>query len=216
MASRQPSKPHLQRALSFTEDGQGAFMFERALLWLILLAITAAAAYIFLGTLGLVDMGLVTPFGWTLAEGLGLKSDPTGLNRLGVGAVSLVVGLLFCGVLIRRAFGTPRTPQKHILSADQAGMVLIDSRGVASVAEGAVKRVPGVTDVRVQVVGAWAEPVRLKIVLWVSAAAEIKEVCEDARARAASAVVSQVGLDVKDVLIKPEVVPLEQVGRMLE
>ena len=216
MSSRPQPKPHIRRALSFDEEGQSAFMFERTLIWLFLLAITGAAAYIFLGTLGLVDMGLRTPFGWTLAEGLRLKSDPTGLNRLGVGAGSLVIGLLFCGMLIRRVFGKPRVPQKHILSADSAGMVLIDSRGVSSVAEAAVKRVPGVVDARVQVVGAWAEPVRLKVILWASAAAEIKELCEDARGRASEAVQNQVGLEVKDVLIKPEVVPLEQVGRMLE
>lgn len=216
MSTQQQPKQHLRRALSFDEQGQSAFLFERSLIWLFLLIITGAAAYIFLGTLGLADMGLRTPFGWTLAEGLRLKSDPTGLNRLGVGAGSLVVGLLFCGMLIRRIFGKPRIPQKHILSADAGGMVLIDSRGVSSVVEGAVKRTPGVVDARVQVVGSWAEPVRLKIIVWASAAAEIKELCEDARDRASEAVQNQIGLEVKDVLIKPEVVPLEQVGRMLE
>lgn len=216
MSTQQQPKQHLRRALSFDEQGQSAFLFERSLIWLFLLIITGAAAYIFLGTLGLADMGLRTPFGWTLAEGLRLKSDPTGLNRLGVGAASLVVGLLCSGMLLRRIFGKPRTPQKHILSADASGMVLIDSRGVASVVEASVKRIPGVVDVRVQVVGAWAEPVRLKIILWASAATEIKELCNSARSRAAEAVQHQVGLEVKDVLIKPEVVPLEQVGRMLE
>ncbi len=199
------------------EDGQGAFLFERMLLWLLLLVIIGASAYIFLGTIGLVDMGIRTPFGWTLAEGLRLKNDPTGLNRLGVGAASLVVGLLFCGMLIRRLTGGgSQGPQRHILSADQGGMVLIESRSICTVAETAVRRVPGVTDVRVQVVGAWAEPVRLKLIVWASAAADIKDLCEEARKRAADAVVNQVGLEVKDVLIKPEVVPLDQVGRMLD
>ena len=209
-------KQQRQRIMTF-EDGQGAFLFERMLLWLLLLVIIGASAYIFLGTIGLVDMGIRTPFGWTLAEGLRLKNDPTGLNRLGVGAASLVVGLLFCGMLIRRLTGGgSQGPQRHILSADQGGMVLIESRSICTVAETVVRRVPGVTDVRVQVVGAWAEPVRLKLIVWASAAADIKDLCEEARKRAADAVVNQVGLEVKDVLIKPEVVPLDQVGRMLD
>lgn len=210
------SKQQRQRVTAFDSE-QGAFIAERALVWLLLLALAGAAAYVFLGTLGLVDMGLRTPFGWTLAEGLRLKDDPTGLNRLGLGAVSLVVGLLLCGMMIRRLFGGGgQGPQRHILSSDASGMVLIESRSISTVAETALRRIPGVTDARVQVVGAWAEPVRLKIIVWASAAAEIKEVCEEARARAAEAVTSQVGLEVKDVLVKPEVVPLEQVGRMLE
>jgi len=211
-------KQQQRRVMSFDGGQVTPFLFERTLLWLLLIALIGAAAYIFLGTLGLVDMGLRTPFGWTLAEGLRLKDDPTGLNRLGVGAISLVMGLFLCGTLIRRITGGGGSsgPQRHILSADQGGMVLIESRSISTVAETSLKRIPGVTDARVQVVGAWAEPVRLKVIVWASAAAEIKELCEEARKRAADAVENQIGLDVKDVLVKPEVVPLEQVGRMLE
>lgn len=194
----------------------GGYLLERLLSWLLLLGLVAGSAFVFLGTLGLTNLHIWTPFGQNLDRMLGLTQDPTGGQHVTVGALSLFAGLLLSGLAVRRLFGSGTSEQRHILSADEQGMVVVEDRGISAVAEAAVHRLPGVVGCRVQVAGKGAAPIRLKVVLWASAAAELKALGDEARARAALAVEQLVGLKVHSVLLRVEVVALDEVRRILE
>jgi uncharacterized alkaline shock family protein YloU len=99
---------------------------------------------------------------------------------------------------------------------DEKGIVVVEAAGVSTVAAAAASRVAGVMNVEVKVVGRGASPVRLVVTARVSAAVELRRVGEEIRRRAAEAVQSLVGIDVREVVVKLDVVPLEELGRALQ
>jgi uncharacterized alkaline shock family protein YloU len=196
----------------------GGWVLERLVTALLLLLVAGASAFVLLAALGLVDTTVSTPFGFTLAEYLRFDDDPDGLMRISVGAGALLVGLLAVGLLIRRLSGGggSKPSQSHVLVADEQGLVRVDTRGICTVANTAAARTQGVMDAQVQVVSREGEPLRLRMSVWVSAAAEVGQTGDEARKRAAEAVERLVGLEVNQVVVDVQVVPLNQVGRMLE
>jgi uncharacterized alkaline shock family protein YloU len=197
----------------------GGWIFERLVTSLLLLLVAAASAFVLLAALGLVSANISTPFGFTLSEYLRFDDDPDGLMRISVGAGAALVGLLSVALLIRRlsgAGGMAQPSYSHVLVADEQGLVRVDTRGICTVATTAAARTQGVMEARVQVASREGEPLRLRLSVWVSAAAEVGRTGDEARKRASEAVERLVGLEVNQVVVDVQVVPLSQVGRMLE
>lgn len=217
--TKQPFR--LDRPITFGAEDGGRWLFERVVVSGVLLALIGLAAYVFLAALGLVDTRLVTPWGATVAETLHLDSDPSGLQRIAVGGGALLAGLILVGIVLQRWFGgggrsRPSQSASHVLSADERGVVMIDSRGLCNVAAAAVQHVHGVVDVKVKVVGRGASPVRLELEVFASAAAEQTKVGDEVRQKAADAVEKLAGIDVQQVMVQMRAVPLEELGRNLE
>lgn len=197
--------------------GAGTWLFERLVVAAMLLAVAAFAAFIFLAAVGLVDTEINTPFGVTLGEYLRFDQQPRSLIRLAVGAGSLFIGLMAVVLLMRRGSSGRDAPSgQHILIADAQGMVRVNNQGICAVASAAAARIPGVLEVKVTVVSQDVDPLRLRMTVWVSAAADVSRTGDEARNKATDAVERLVGLEVNQVATDMEVVPLQKMGRMLE
>lgn len=193
------------------------FVLDRFIVGLLLLGVALAAAVVLLAALGLLGLGDLFPGGAALEDALMLPSLPYRAGRLLTGLVAALVGLGAVLLLIRRIFpAVPPAGAHHVLSADERGLVIVDKRGVSAVVQAAVERIPGVVECRARVIGQGSGPVRLHVRVWAHAGAELKRAGDEARAATKRAVESLVGLEVLDVLVQLQVVPLEKLERIVE
>jgi hypothetical protein len=193
-------------------DGGGA----RLVAGLVLLVVAAAAAVVFLAALDAIDTDGWHLFGISFSDLLRLDQDPFSVGRLGLAAGALVLGVAALVALFAGVAGGRGAHHLHVLVADERGMVVMDTRGICTVASAAILRTPGVVDTRVRVLGQGATPVRLLITARISAAANQRQVADEARLKAIDAVERLVGVEVKEARVRVDVVPLEELGRMLE
>lgn len=209
----------LSKQQAGTAASGGDTGFGRVVAGLFLLLLAFVAAVVFLTAAELIDTKGWMVLGVSLKDLLPLGRDAYGLGRVAVAAGSLLVGLVCLAMVFRglaSGAGAGDMRGRHILVADDKGMVMVETRGIVAVATAAVMRIRGVMDVQVEIIGQGASPIRLKLTTHISAAAEVKKVADEARLKALAAVESLVGIDVRESVAKVEVVPLEQVGRMLE
>lgn len=216
----EPATKHMEERIpSFTPTRAGSPV-DRFVVGLLLLLIVVAAALVFLTALGLFHPGKHLAWGVGLEQAVEMPGVPHGLGRLAVGVVAAFIGLLAAVLLLRRIFpGSGRSATstgQHVLVADERGYVVVDKRGIRTIAESAATRVSGVVEARIQVHGAGAAPVRLVLKVWVHAGADLRVAGEKARQRAIEAVEQLVGLQVHDAVVHLEVVPLEELGRVIE
>jgi hypothetical protein len=207
-----------QRQRAFEPEPQNAFIFDRFVLGLFLLAIAVAAAIALLTAIGAFTPSLVLPYGAELERWLRLDHVPYGLGRVLVAVCAALVGILAVKLLIRRI--SPASPRDesttHVLLADDKGIVEVEKRGIATVAAEAVLRVSGVVEAEVEVLGSGAYPVRLRVSAWVHARTEMKRASDEVLEQAVQAVERLVGLDVHDAKVTLKVIPLEDLGRVVE
>ncbi len=198
----------------------GARALDRLLGGVLLLLLSAGAAFVFLAALGLLDTARAAPFGFDLGQLLGFDRDPQGFIRLGAGSAALLVGLTATVAFVRRLAGEPvarpAAAGMHVLRADERGIVRVDSAGICAVANAAALRTPGVVDARAEVLNPEGAQLRLGLGVWVSAAAEVGQTGEAVRQNVVEAVQRLVGLEVAQAVVNLKVVPLSQVGRMLQ
>ena len=194
-------------------------LVDRVIVVTLLLFIALLAAGVFLTSIGLLrPPRLVPDAGKALEDTILLRQLPYGLGRVAAGATSALIGLVAVVLVLRRILPTAPRPstQHHILSTDEYGLVLVDKRGISTVAVAAVQRVPGVVDVNVRVLGGGTSAVRLVVRAWVHAGAELQSVGDQAREDARAAVEKLVGLEVRDVVVRLHVVPMEDLDRVVE
>lgn len=190
---------------------------EQILLGILLLAIALAGAIVFLIATGLLDADQIIADDDLRSTLLGFAEGGTGTERLMTAGASAVIGLGSLVILFRR-FGTESRgaipgaiAAQHILLADDEGMVMVATDGIASVAEAAAVRSHGVIDADVRVSGRGSAPVRIRVVGHVYAGADLKRAGRETRENVKSAIERLVGLEVTDVTV--EIVVSEEVGR---
>jgi hypothetical protein len=141
-----------------------------------------------------------------------------GRCRITIAVGSAVIGILAMASLIRRMM-PPRgniDGEYHVLVADGQGFVVVEKRGIAAVAAEAILRVSGIIETEVQVSGRGAAPITLKIKCWAHAAADLKNGHQAVRAQAKGAVEELVGIPVDEVQVFIDIIPLEDLGRVVE
>jgi hypothetical protein len=192
---------------------------EQLLVGVLLLSVALAGAVVFLVATGLVAAEQILADAGLRASLLGFAETGTRAERAGAAAVSALLGLGSLAVLFRRvgperaAGGPSATHAQHILVADDAGMVMVSTAGIASVAETAALRAHGVVDADVRVRGRGSAPVRIHVVAYVYRGADLRRAGTEARESIKRAVEKLVGIEVTDVNV--ELVVSEEVGREL-
>lgn len=188
------------------------------LLWriiadLLFLIIALAAAVVFLMSIGLVDFGAVPGLGAFVQKVLIADAETAMARRLLAVSGSAIVGLLAVSVLLRGyGRGRPR-PKKVVVMASECGLVVVDPKGICLVAAEPVLKIPGVLDVKAETIEKEDAPIRLKLHIAVSAAAELKKVGDEAVRLSAEAVEQLIGIDVQAVLVEFKVVPVHDLRR---
>jgi hypothetical protein len=179
-------------------------------------ALAVVAAGIFLIAVRLVDpaqfsVGASVVDGW-LAE---LATAPLG-TRAAVCAGAPIAGLLLLGLTTRAVGGRGRgTMSMHVLDSDDRGFVVVDSRGIAIVAEEAAHTAPGVVDVEVEVRARSSRQVTLRLQIDVYPGANVKQAGNEARERARAAVEELVGVEVTEVSASTHVLEPDEMARVL-
>ncbi len=103
----------------------------------------------------------------------------------------------------------------HMLVADEQGFVVIDSRGIATVATQAALSTQNVVDAQVHVQGNGNSAVRLRANVGVHSGANIKQAGTETRERVRDAVEELVGIDVNDVRVNVHVLKPDDLARLL-
>jgi len=188
----------------------------RTLGWLVILAIAAACASVFLVAVRLVEPAQIAG-GWRAGEdALSLAQGSDGAQALGIAAGALLVGLVAIALLLAPASPRARSSSLHLLASDDRGFVVVDSQGIARVAELAAVSAQGVLDASVRVQGSGMSPIRMKVDVGVMPGANIKQAGEDVREAVRDAVERLVGIDVRDVNAAVHVMEPEEFGRLLQ
>lgn len=201
-------------------SGRRSGRLDSLLAALLLLALAAIAAVVFLLALGLVDAGRVIGdeglrdalLGWT--EGAGAA-----WTRAAVASGALLLGLLSLWGLLRRLApsggGQPSGPasEVHVLVADDLGVVLVAREGIEGIARQAVQGSTGVIDAEVRVRSRGPDAVALKVDALVLPGADLQRAGAQARDRARESVERLVGLGVQEVSVRLEVVEPEDLER---
>lgn len=191
---------------------------EQLLVGLFLLALALAAAIVFLVAAGILGAEQVLADTELRASLLGFAEAGDSSQRAITAGVSALVGLGSLVFLFRRVGAESpgggslgALHAQHILLADDEGMVMVSTPGIASVAETAAVRSHGVLDADVRVSGRGSAPVRVHVVAHAYRGADLKRAGREVRENVKSSVERLVGIEVTDVTV--EIVISEEVGR---
>lgn len=188
----------------------------RGLGWLVVLAIAAACAGVFLVALDLVRPEQLVG-GWaTGRDALALAGNAEGTELLVIAVGAVLIGILAIAILLSPGSPRTRSSSLHLLVSDDHGFVVVDSQGIARVAELAAVSAQGVLDANVRVEGSGMSPIRMKVDVGVVPGANIKQAGEEVREAVRDAVVRLVGIDVRDVNAAVHVMEPEEFGRLLQ
>jgi uncharacterized alkaline shock family protein YloU len=188
----------------------------RGLGWLVVLALVGASIIIFLVTVGLLQPEHLAP-GWEPADQLlRFAVDAQGLAMVPIAAVTLVVAILGLALLSAPLSRSQRSSSLHLLSSDERGFVVVDSQGIARIAELAAVSASGVIDAEVGIRGSGMSPVRVRVDVGVVPGANIKQTGVDVQEAVRDAVENLVGIDVRDVNTTVHVMEPEGFGRLLQ
>ncbi len=184
--------------------------------WVLVLALVAAAIIVFLVTVGLLHPEQLAP-GWKPAHQLlGFAVDAEDLAIVPIAAIALVVGILGIALLIAPLSRRQPSSSLHLLSSDERGFVVVDSQGIARIAEMAAVSTTGVIDAEVQVRGSGMSPVRVRVDVGVMPGANIKELGAGVQAAVRDAVEKLVGVEVRDVNTAVHIMEPEGFNRLLQ
>lgn len=201
---------------SFGTRSRAGSFFARLFRALLALLAAAVCAAVFLAAIGIYDLAGPTTIGIgrnTISLDVG---SLTWLQRTAVAGTAVVIGLLFLVLMFRSFAPQKREHGLHLLQSDERGFVLLDSRGIATIAEHAALAISGVADVSVQVRGSGTAPVRLRVEIGVVPGAGVKQAGLDTRDAVREAVEHLAGIDVKDITVRAHVLEPEALTRILE
>jgi len=193
---------------------------DRVIASLALLTLAAICALVFMLALGVVSPAQLAG-GWQPgADALSPIPALTGWPRLAVLGGSLGLGLLALLTMLSSATRAPRGLRRigatqHVVDADELGVVVVDTRGVASVIERSVLADRGVVECEAKVRGDGRSPVEIVLHVGVQPGTPIQTAAASARQSAEEAVERLVGLDIRAVHARVRVLEAEELGRRL-
>jgi len=195
--------------------GHPSALIVRAIFILLLLLVAIAAATVFLLALGLLPASSVVAVFAPLGDVLGAIAGSTFSDRALAAGAAAVVGVAALVLMARAPRELPQAPAKHILQADEKGLVVIAARSVETVAVQTVLRQPGVVDARVRVKGRPSGPVRLRIEVDVLPGADVKRLGSRIQDAGRTCVEDLVGLTVRDANVEVRVLDPEDLAEVM-
>jgi uncharacterized alkaline shock family protein YloU len=201
------SSAHAVRAVPRPRTATGPFV-DRWLVTLALLAVALACAVVFLVATGVLAGSEVVPDEALRDHLLGFAQ---GRYRVAAAVGSLALGFGSTLLALRRHTGAPNGPSAHILVSDERGHVVVHAPAIASLAETAVLRTPGVLSAQVRVEGHGVGPVRLRVLVQVLGGTELPRTGDEVREAARHAVEQLAGLDVHGVVVRIDVLRPDEV-----
>jgi len=172
--------------------------------------VAVAAGLVFAVAIGLVD---TSAFGLDAVDDW-LAGDPAWLRAGAVAAGAFLVGVVALATGVRGRSQTRN--RRHVIASGERGMVVVDSRSVATMAAAAARACGGVIGLDVGVRGAGDEPVRVVIYASVLPGTDLAVSGREVQDAARRAIEKLAGLPVQDVHVSVEVTATEDLDRLLE
>lgn len=182
---------------------------------ILLLIVAVAAATVFLVTLDLVPVATVTAVFQPIGDVLGTIPTADLLDRALVAGVAAVVGVAALALLARSPAGVTQAAGRHVLQADEQGLVVIGSESVETIAVQAAVMTPGVLEATVKARGRPTGPVRLRVLVEVLPGADVKRIGAKVQQAVRSSVEDLVGLAVRDANVEVHVMDPEDFAGVL-
>jgi len=196
-------------------SGRVATLISQAATVVLLLVLAVASATVFLLALGLLPASAVVAAFAPVGELLGKVGTLELVDRALVGAAAALLGVAALALVVRTPREVSQVASKHVLQADEKGLVVIGSASVETIAVQTAIRSPGVLDARVTVRGRPSGPVRLQIRIDVLPGTDVKRLGPRVQDAVRRSVEDLVGLTVRDANIEVRVMdPDELVGAM--
>lgn len=181
----------------------------------VFLALAGGAAVVFLITLGAMTPAEIAgdwEFGYRLL--LLIDGQPWQTRAL-MAAGAGIAGLLCFAVIIHQWASGRAEAAFHMLDADDRGFVVVDSRGVAVVAEQAAMSAHGVIGAAAVIKGSGTTPIQVSIRVDLYPGANIKHAGTHVREAVAKAMDELVGLEVRDITVNAHIVESDIMTRVL-
>jgi hypothetical protein len=196
-------------------SGRVASLVSQATTVVLLLGLAVAAATVFLLALGLLPASAVVAAFAPVGELLGKVGTLEMVDRALVGAAAGLLGVAALALAVRTPRDVPLVASKHVLQADEKGLVVIGSASVETIAVQTAVLSPGVLDAQVTVRGRPSGPVRLQIRIDVLPGTDVKRLGPRVQDAVRRSVEDLVGLSVRDANIEVRVMdPDELVGAL--
>ncbi len=196
--------------------GRAAQILTRAATAVLLVLLAALSAVVFLLALDIISTASVANL---LSPVDGVLSKITAadlLDRALVAGASALIGVAALALLVRvPSGGAPRAPGKHVLQADDKGLVVIGSESVETVAVETAIRTPGVLDATVRVRGRPSGPIRLHVRVDVLPGSEVKLLGPRVQESVHRSVEDLVGLPVRDANVEVHVLDADELSRVV-
>lgn len=197
------------------DNSRSAFVY-RVIIGAFFLSVSGGAAILLLFAVQAIEPGQI--FGdWPFAQNV--LSFLDGLDwpsRLGVAAGSTIFGILSVTIIFRLFARPTASAALHILDADDRGIVVVDSRGISTIAAQAAMSAHGVVDVQVSTKGTGTTPVRLRVDAAVYPGANVKRAGSEVREAVREAVENLVGIGVRDVTVKAHVIETDALANLIK
>lgn len=181
--------------------------FDRALVFVVLLAVALGAAALFLVVAGAVPAtDLAASVRWPFDR----LAQLSGWSRLGWGAGAAAASMVALSLLVRTlrpGMAAPRgVAHHHILQSDESGLLVIDSASLETIAGEAARSAPGVIDVEVRVRGKATGPVQVLAKVDVLPGAHVRLAGDEARKLIRTSIEELGGLAVRDANVEVRVI----------
>ena len=198
---------------------QGTREFSRGrvgpvLVSILLLVFALISALVFVIAAGLLEPAAVISDPSTRQTLLGPITSSS-IARIAFAIGSLAIGLGSLALLVSRGSGARSAGRRlggHVVTADDAGLVVISSAGIASLVTHAVLRTQGVVDAEVTVKGRGAAPIGIRVDTVTRAGSDVDGTGKAVRDAARAAAEKLGGLEVADVVVSLEVLSPEDMG----
>jgi len=178
----------------------------RTVLFATLVVVALATFAIATGLLDASSFGLAAVDDW-IAGDRWLRAGALAGSAFVFGVVALSLGV--------RGRGGTRN-RRHVVATSERGIVVVDSRSVATIAAAAARSCDGIIGLDVGVRGAGGEPVRITIYVSVIPGTDLGTTGRQIQDSAKRAVERLAGLSVQDVHVAVEVTANDDLDRLLE
>lgn len=195
--------------------GRAAIVLYRLGSSVLLLALAAVAAAVFLVALDLLAVSAVIGVFAPVGNLLGLVTSAGVMDRALVAGAAAVVSVAALALLVRAPRTVARNAAYHILQSDEKGLVVVGSESVETVAVQTAVMTAGVLNARVKVRGRASGPVRLNVRVEVLPGADVKRIGPRVQESVCSNVEELVGLTVRDANVEVHVMDPDDIRGLM-
>ncbi len=183
------------------------------LLWLLIAAAAGLIAGLALGWISFAALTASIPHSEALLQ---FTQQHSGANQFVLVICASTIALVSLWMALRSLFGTTaKNPERHLLSVEDHGVVMVESRSISAIVMHAVRRISGILEARVALSRGGTDPLRIRVDAQVYPGTDLTRVGQAVREAAYDSVDELVGVPIESVRVHMHVVDSKKLGSLL-